>query len=213
MIENNQEIQWKVWRISKSGGGRHGNAHKGDVWECSNIGGLVRKNGVILETIANTEGIMNGYLCLKDSGYRVHRIIAETWVPNPEGKKYVDHIDTNKCNNDASNLRWVTASENILNRLTIKKISEGKKRYGKLKQEHKDNIRIASRESYNKMTEKQKRIRSNSHIKGIYLRLNKETSAYEYYDSRYHGNKMTEDKVNEILLSYGYDDNAIKIQG
>lgn len=49
------------------------------------------------------------------------------FVPNPENKPNVDHIDTNPSNNVAWNLRWVTQSENALNPLTRKNISESKK--------------------------------------------------------------------------------------
>ena len=45
----------------------------------------------------------------------VHRLVALVWIPNPERKPCVDHIDRNKHNNSASNLRWVTHSENSLN--------------------------------------------------------------------------------------------------
>lgn len=42
----------------------------------------------------------------------VHRIIAETFIPNPNNLPEVDHIDNNKENNDVSNLRWITSFEN-----------------------------------------------------------------------------------------------------
>lgn len=42
----------------------------------------------------------------------VHRLVADKFVPNPEGKPSVDHIDGNKQNNAASNLEFVTRSEN-----------------------------------------------------------------------------------------------------
>lgn len=43
----------------------------------------------------------------------IHRIIAITFVLNPEGKAEVNHIDGNRTNNCYSNLGWVTPSENI----------------------------------------------------------------------------------------------------
>lgn len=41
----------------------------------------------------------------------VHRLVAETFLPNPENKNEVHHIDDNKLNNHVSNLQWVTKEE------------------------------------------------------------------------------------------------------
>ncbi len=64
-------------------------------------------------------GIGNGYytVCLlMPDGSRlthyVHRILAIAFIPNPENKKCVNHIDGNKLNNELSNLEWVTHGEN-----------------------------------------------------------------------------------------------------
>lgn len=48
----------------------------------------------------------------KQKLYKVHRLVAEAFIPKIEGKDLVNHIDGNKLNNDVSNLEWVTPSEN-----------------------------------------------------------------------------------------------------
>lgn len=51
----------------------------------------------------------------------VHRLVAMTFIPNPENKKYVDHINTVRDDNRVSNLRWVTGGENARNELTAER--------------------------------------------------------------------------------------------
>lgn len=43
----------------------------------------------------------------------LHRLIAETLIPNPHNLECVDHIDGNKSNNYPSNLQWITRSDNV----------------------------------------------------------------------------------------------------
>ena len=62
----------------------------------------------------------------KITRFRVHRLVAEAFIPNPENKPFIDHIDTDSTNNMVENLRWVTAKENSNNPLTIKHHSEVK---------------------------------------------------------------------------------------
>jgi len=66
----------------------------------------------------NYKPSISGYnICAIDSKtYRLHRIIAQTFIENPENKEQVNHIDGNKLNNAVSNLEWVTNQENQIHK-------------------------------------------------------------------------------------------------
>ena len=59
----------------------------------------------------------NGYMSVKVNykEYLVHRLVAETFIPNPEGLPQVDHINRVKHENSVTNLRWVSRSTNQRN--------------------------------------------------------------------------------------------------
>ena len=43
--------------------------------------------------------------------YKIHRLVGEAFIENPENKPFIDHIDLDKANNNVYNLRWVTCIE------------------------------------------------------------------------------------------------------
>lgn len=82
------------------------------------------------ETIMKCSKGAQGYIqvTLRKNGNRkrpyVHQLIAQTFIPNPEGKPCVDHINGNKTDNRVENLRWCTHKENNNNPLSLNKMRE-----------------------------------------------------------------------------------------
>eukprot|EP01040_Poterioochromonas_malhamensis_P008755 gene8755-9483_t len=48
-------------------------------------------------------------------GFQFHRLVANAFIPNPDNKPVVDHIDGDAMNNQVNNLRWATFQENSSN--------------------------------------------------------------------------------------------------
>lgn len=72
------------------------------------------KRKKFLKPIDNGFGYYRVDLCKdgKAKRFLVHRLIAETFLPNPENKPCINHKDENKSNNALSNLEWATYKEN-----------------------------------------------------------------------------------------------------
>lgn len=124
----------------------------GDVWS-------KRTNIILVPTVTK-----NGYNTISTRLFgrfggakviRIHRMVAEAFIKNPENKPYVNHLDGNKRNNKVSNLEWCTAKENSVHayktglskiglgadnpgaKLTWEQVREIRENYKKNKETHK----------------------------------------------------------------------------
>lgn len=88
-----------------------------DYYEISNLGNvkLLRRNNKITKGYLNKDGYkyITGNNKNKRSTLFIHRLVAEAFIPNPENKPCINHIDGNKTNNNVENLEWCTYSENM----------------------------------------------------------------------------------------------------
>ena len=84
---------------------------------------IVRKEGKLLKPVVNKLGYFQLGLSVngKSKTHYVHRLVAETFIPNPDKKLCIDHINTDRTDNRVENLRWCTHKENINNPLTKEK--------------------------------------------------------------------------------------------
>jgi len=89
-----------------------------DIWKevLDNI--FINKDGIIYNK--NTKNIIKGSdleyknVMINKKNYRLHRLIASAFIPNPNNLKVVNHKNGNKFDNRLENLEWVTHSENSL---------------------------------------------------------------------------------------------------
>jgi hypothetical protein len=92
-----------LYKISKNG----------EIWSClyNKLMSLIYNthNNRTYVTIALTKDGIQKHI-------KIHRLLGMQYIPNPENKPEIDHIDRNTLNNSLYNLRWATHSENMNNR-------------------------------------------------------------------------------------------------
>lgn len=77
--------------------------------QCSDKGRIIQYGRKLYGT-TTSQGYKQTMINYKT--YRINRLIAQTFIPNPENLPFVDHIDENKANNNLANLRWCTNQQN-----------------------------------------------------------------------------------------------------
>lgn len=103
-------------------------------YHASNFGRIksFKHGGIkILRPALNDMGYLrvNLFINGKQKTFKIHRLIAELFVPNPDGKPEVNHLDGVKFNCHVSNLEWVTGAENNRHAYTTGLIPQGECHY------------------------------------------------------------------------------------
>ena len=114
-----------------------------------------KKTGRVLHPVPDKDGYLRAVLVENGVRHavRVHRVVCETFNPNPDNKPMVNHKDGNPQNNNADNLEWVTNKENLQHaiRLGLFTPSGDNANYAKITYSIAENIRkLYAEGTYNK---------------------------------------------------------------
>lgn len=85
---------------------------KNPAYRVNQYGDVLGIRGKLLKGFIHPKGYKHVFLGNGDCS-KVHRLVAQAFIPNPENKPEVNHKDGNKLNNHVSNLEWVTHLENM----------------------------------------------------------------------------------------------------
>lgn len=118
-VKRSGEIMQEIWRDIKGYEGMYQVSNLGRVKSLERQVQMKRYIKTLPEKIMKLTLNKRGYLYIalckngRYQRYRVHRLVATTFIPNPHNKPQVNHIDRNVLNNSVDNLEWCTNEENM----------------------------------------------------------------------------------------------------
>lgn len=110
------------------------------LYQVSNMGNIKSlcrydaNNHLLKERLLKPDKTKFGYyqITLSKNGitkrYTIHKLVCLAFLPNPDNKPCIDHINTDRTDNRVENLRWCTYKENMNNPITTKKIGKANTR-------------------------------------------------------------------------------------
>jgi len=107
----------KEWRTVTLAPGLHVRVYESGFIQWLDYGNAGPKGPMFIKTSKGSLSGGVGYRQVKIDGknHYVHRLVAQAWLPNPDNKSQVDHINGDRSHNHVINLRWATPIENMAN--------------------------------------------------------------------------------------------------